>query len=87
MIRKLKGTQAAAPTGSGTATNLSKATCVRLFNDGTSNRTVTLEQSDGTDIGTFNMAANTTEYLEKDPTDQIFAGSADVKLTSVTLKG
>ena len=33
------------------------------------------------------MAANTTEYLEKDPTDQIFAGSADVKLTSVTLKG
>ena len=29
MIIKLKGTQAAAPTGSGTATNLSKATCVR----------------------------------------------------------
>ena len=27
MIIKLKGTQAAAPTGSGTATNLSKATC------------------------------------------------------------
>jgi len=38
MIIKLKGTQAAAPTGSGTATNLSKATCVRVFNSGSTVR-------------------------------------------------
>ena len=86
MIIKLKGTQAAAPTGSGTATNLSKATCVRLFNDGTSNRTVTLEQSDGTDIGTFTLLGNSVQFVEKDPTDEIFAANASVLLTPVAYK-
>ena len=87
MIIKLKGTQIAAPTGSGTATNLSKATCVRVHNSGTTSRVVTLEESGGTDIGTMSIAGGTTEYLEKDPTDQIFAGHAEILLAAVTLKG
>ena len=87
MILKLKGSQSAAPTGSGTATNMSKATCVRVFNSGSTVRLVTLEESGGTDIGTFSVAGGATEYLEKEPTDQIFAAHSDIKLTSVALKG
>ncbi len=87
MILKLKGSQSAAPTGSGTATNMSKATCVRVFNSGSTVRLVTLEESGGTDIGTFSVAGGATEYLEKEPTDQIFAAHADIKLTAVALKG
>ena len=87
MILKLKGTQAAAPTGSGTATTLSKATCVRVFNSGSTVRLVTLEESCGTDIGTMSVAGGATEYLEKDPTDQIFAAHAEILLASVALKG
>ena len=87
MIIKLKGSQSAAPTGSGTATNMSKATCVRVFNSGSTVRLVTLEESGGTDIGTFSVAGGATEYLEKEPTDQIFAANAEILLTAVALKG
>ena len=78
MIIKLKGTQAAAPTGSGTATNLSKATCVRVFNSGTTVRLVTLEESGGTDIGTFSLDGSDTVIIRKNPTDQLFAANAAV---------
>ena len=55
MIIKIKTTEAAAPTGSGTATNVSSATCVRAVNSGTPARLVTVEASGGTDYGTFTM--------------------------------
>ena len=87
MILKLKGSQSAAPTGSGTATNMSKATWVRVFNSGSTVRLVTLEESGGTDIGTFSIAGGATEYLEKEPTDQIFAAHAEILLAAVALKG
>ena len=87
MILKLKGSQSAAHTASGTATNMSKATCVRVFNSGSTVRLVTLEESGGTDIGTFSIAGGATEYLEKEPTDQIFAAHAEILLAAVALKG
>ena len=65
MIIKIKGTQVAAPTGSGTATNVSSATCVRAVNSGTGVRLITVEESGGTDIGTFSMPGATVEYIEK----------------------
>ena len=87
MIIKIKTTEAAAPTGSGTATNVSSATCVRAVNSGTTARLVTVEASGGTDFGTFTMPGGTVEYIEKDPTDQIFAAHAEILLAEVALKG
>ena len=87
MIIKIKGTQVAAPTGSGTATNVSSSTCVRAVNSGTGVRLITVEESGGSDIGTFSMPGATVEYIEKNPTDKIFASDAEILLAAVTLKG
>jgi len=83
---KIKTTEAAAPTGSGTATNVSSATLVRAVNSGTTARLVTVEASGGTDFGTFTMPGGTVEYIEKDPTDQIFAAHAEILLAAVGYK-
>ena len=86
MIIKVKTTEAAAPTGSGTASNVSSATLVRAVNSGTTARLVTVEASGGTDFGTFTMPGGTVEYIEKDPTDQIFAAHAEILLAAVGYK-
>ena len=83
---KIKTTEAAAPTGSGTASNVSSATLVRAVNSGTTARLVTVEASGGTDFGTFTMPGGTVEYIEKDPTDQIFAAHAEILLAAVGYK-
>ena len=86
MIIKVKTTEAAAPTGSGTASNVSSATLVRAVNSGTTVRLVTVEASGGTDFGTFSMPGGTVEYIEKDPTDKIFAAHAEILLAAVGYK-
>ena len=86
MIIKVKTTEAAAPTGSGTASNVSSATLVRAVNSGTTARLVTVEASGGTDYGTFTMPGGTIEYIEKDPTDKIFAAHAEILLAAVGYK-
>ena len=87
MSIKIKTTEAAAGTSSGTGSNVSSATCVRVFNSGATVRLVTLEESGGTDIGTFSVAGGATVFLEKDPTDKIFAAHAEILLAAVALKG
>ena len=80
----LKGTEIAAPTGSGTASNVGSARIVRCVNSATdAAHLVTLEESGGTDIGTFTLAPMETVLIRKDATDKIFAAGADVKLTAV----
>lgn len=80
----LKGTETAAPTGSGTASNVGSARVVRCVNtNATTDYLVTLEESGGTDIGTFTLAPMETVLIRKDATDKIFAANADVKLTAV----
>ena len=79
----LKGTEAAAPTGSGTASNVSSARVVRCVNSGTTARLVTLEESGGTDIGTLTLAPMETVLIRKDATDKIFAANAEILLTEV----
>ena len=79
----LKGTEEAAGTGSGTASNVGSARIVRCVNSGTTARLVTLEESGGTDIGTLTLAPMETVLIRKDATDKIFAANADVKLTAV----
>ena len=83
MPLRLLGVQIAAPTGTGTASNVSSARVVMVQNVGSTSRLVTLEESDGTDIGTFNIAPNGNMQLEKAPTDKIFSANAEVKLTPI----
>ncbi len=86
MIIKVKSTEAAAPTGSGTATTVSSATLVRAVNSGTDVRLVTVEEAGGTDKGTFSMPGGTVEFIEKEPTDKIFANNAEILLAKVAFQ-
>ena len=86
-ILKLKGTQAACGTATGTASTFGSATCVRLINGTTSAHLITLEKTDGTDIGTLTIAGGESVYIKKDPTDQIFAANAGVLGVGVSVEG
>ena len=86
-IIKLKGTQAACGTATGTASTFGSATCVRLVNSTTTAYLVTLEETDGTDIGTCTIAGGEVIYLKKNPTDQIFAANAGVLGVGVSVEG
>ena len=82
----IKGTQIVVPNSVGSATNFSNATCVRLVNNGSSGRTVTVAEdtSGNTTIGTFSLLASQTEFLEKNPTDVVYVGGGtDVQGASV----
>jgi len=83
MPLRLLGAQIAAPTTTGAASTVSSAKVVLVQNISGTTYLVTLEQTDGTDIGTFNIAPNSSVQLEKAPTDQIFAANASVKLTPI----
>ena len=75
----VKGAEAACPTATGTASTFGNATVVRLINNGSTARLVTVvEEADGTVVGSFTMPGNTVEYVEKDPAYAIFAANAAV---------
>jgi len=79
----LQGTEAACGTNTGGASNFGGASAVRLINTGTAVHLVTLEQADGTDIGTCTIAPKEVVVLKKAPTDKIFAADAGVKGVAV----
>ena len=83
MYIKLLGTEAACGISSGAASTFGNARTVRLINTTTAVHLVTLEQADGTDIGTISLAAGESVHLLKGPTDQIFAANAGVKGAAV----
>lgn len=83
MKLKLKGSEAAAGTSSTNGSNVGLATLVRVHNGGGTRRLVSLETSAAALIGTFTIAPNTTEMLDKTSTDEIFAAHADVLLVGV----
>ena len=78
MIFKPITTEAALGTNTGAASNVGKSRYVRLVNTGSGEHLVTLEQSDGTDIGTFTLESLQTVIIQKDPSDQLFAANAAV---------
>tara|TARA_X000001382_G_scaffold120549_1_gene102151 strand:+ start:811 stop:1080 length:270 start_codon:yes stop_codon:yes gene_type:complete len=80
MARTLcKGAEAACPTTTGTATSFSEATVVRLVNTHSDNHLVTVvETQSGTVVGSFTMPTGAVEYLEKNPTQCVFAANAGV---------
>ena len=80
MARTLcKGAEAALPTTTGTAVSFSSATVVRLVNTHSSNHLITLvDAPSGTVVGSFTMPTGTVEYLEKNPSQYVFAANAGV---------
>ncbi len=82
----VKGSEAAVPATVGTASSFSEATVVRLANASTTDYVITIAENNGgsATIGTFTMLANTSELVEKNPTDVVFVNAgSDVKGTKV----
>ena len=74
-----KGAEAACPTTTGTATSFSEATVVRLVNTHSGNHLVTVvETQSGSVVGSFTLPTGAVEYLEKNPTQCVFAANAGV---------
>lgn len=73
-------TEAALGTSSGAASNVGSSEFVRLINsaDSGTEHLVTLEESGGTDIGTFTLGGHESVVIRKASTDKLFAANAAV---------
>jgi len=73
-------TEAALGTSSGAASNVGSSEFVRLHNTAATGTEylVTLEESGGTDIGTFSLDGSDTVVIRKASTDKLFAANAAV---------
>ena len=73
-------TEAALGVNTGAASNVGTTEFVRLHNTAATGTEylVTLEQSDGTDIGTFSLDGSDTVIIKKASSDKIFAANAAV---------
>ena len=80
----VNGSQITVPNTVGAASSFSEATCVRLANPSTTDYVVTVAatNSGSTTIGTFTLLGDTTELLEKNPTDVVFV-NADTAVLGV----
>jgi hypothetical protein len=84
-ITKIIATEVAMPTSAGTASSISQATCVRLYNSSNQAETVSIS----TAVGAASTVSFTlphhphVEFLQKSSTDVIFASSNTVKATKV----
>ena len=61
------------------ASNFGNAKTVRLVNTTTTGYLVTLEQADGTDIGTMTLMGGESVVIHKNPTDKLFAPTLVLK--------
>ena len=81
---KLIATEIAMPTTAGTASSISEATCVRLFNGSGAAAIVSISTVVGAaTTNEFTMATGSVEFLQKAATDVIFASAATVKVSKV----
>ena len=76
----VKGTQAACPTGTGTASTFGNATVVRLVNtaSGADHLVTVVAAQNGAVVGTFTLMRSTSEVIEKQASHAIFAANAAV---------
>jgi len=76
----IKGTQAACPTGTGTASTFSNTTIIQLVNTASSadHLVTVVEEQSGTVVGTFTIMRSTSEIVEKQSSHCIFAADAAV---------
>ena len=83
---KIIATEVAMPTTAGTASSISNATCVRLYNGSGAAATISLDTGVGAgNTVTFTMATGDVEFLQKLSTDVIWASAATVKAAKVGL--
>ena len=80
-------TQAALGVGTGNATNIGSSEFVRLYNSAAAGteHLVTLEETGGTDIGTFSLEGLDTVIIRKSSTDKLFTSDAAVVACGVTI--
>ena len=73
-------TEAALGVNTGAASDIGTTEFVRLHNTAATGTEylVTLEESDGTDIGTFSLDGADTVIIKKAPADKLFAANAAV---------
>ena len=84
---KVLGTEAACGTSTTNGSNFGSSTAVRLVNSGGTDRLVSVENSSNSLIGTFTLKANSSEVVEKEPSDEIFAANAEVLGVGVAITG
>jgi hypothetical protein len=80
-------TEAALGTSTGAASNVGKSRYVRLWNTAAAGTEylVTLEESGGTDIGTFSLDGQQEAIIQKDPSDQLFAANAAIMAVGIAV--
>ena len=80
-------TEAALGTSTGAASNVGSSRYVRLLNTAAAGTEylLTLEESGGTDIGTFTIEGQQEVIIQKDPSDQLFAANAAVMAVGVAI--
>ena len=73
----IKKPETVVPNTVGAATSFSEATLVRLANPSSNNRIIAVLQNNDLSsiIGSFTILANTTELLEKNPTDVLYVNA------------
>ena len=80
----LVGAEIACPTSAGAATSFTQATVVRLVNNtGNAHKVTLLEEQSGAGIGSMTLPAGNVEYLEKRPSQVLFAANAGVLASKV----
>ena len=86
MNTKLIADEIAMPTTAGTASSITEATCVRLFNGHSAVTTISLSTSVGAaSTISFSLQVGAVEFLQKRSTEVIFASNAAVKAAKVGL--
>ena len=87
VIFKPTTTEAALGTNTGAASNVSSSEFVRFNNTAATGTEylVTLEESGGTDIGTFSLDGSDTVIIQKEATDKLFAANAAVLACGVSI--
>tara|TARA_S200000501_G_scaffold342010_1_gene351806 strand:+ start:2802 stop:3077 length:276 start_codon:yes stop_codon:yes gene_type:complete len=77
------GNESYLPATTGAATSLSEARVVRLFNNSTDVKVVSIvETQSGTGIGSFTMPGKSVEILEKEYSHCLFASDASTVLAT-----
>lgn len=85
MRYKLLGQHEALQIGSGNGSNFGSATVVRVYNEHNANTVVSIEDSSANLIGTFTLKTGDKEFVEKNPTDEIFVNTGSVKGVGVAI--
>jgi hypothetical protein len=71
-------------TSSGAGTSILSATCVRLYNGAGAATTIVISDSVGASASySFTLPAGSVEFVQKLPTDIIWASASSIKVTKV----